>query len=229
MFWKFKTTKYKQKAITGFTLAEVLITLTIVGAVAALGVPAMMSRNDEFLMVNTVKRAHSSLTHLALMARANNELDGCVGIECAKKLIGGAKVGRECNNGGSCIEFEYASGPLIYNENNYVIAQGGIIYAWNDFIEIEDRTKYVSISVVPNIKKVDINGNVNQYTFWLDVDDGRIFPAGVPNLPPEITQEYEESTLTQGTVCPNSHKGCTYWVIKTGHLRKKAGEWYIEE
>lgn len=229
MFWKSKKVVNEKKNRVGFTLAEVLITLTIIGAVAAIGIPALISRNDDFLVVNGLKRAHSTLTHLGLMARANNELDGCAGIDCAKTLIGAVKVGRECARDGACIELEYADGSLLYNRRNYVVAQGGMIYAWNDVIEVDGKTKYVSIGVVPNIKKVDYRGNVNQYTFWLDVEDARIFPAGSPNLPEVISLEHESSLLSRETVCPDVNSGCAYWTIKTGHIHKKAGEWYSED
>ncbi len=46
----------------GFTLAEVLITLGIIGIVAALTIPGLLSRNEEKVRETQLKKAYSVLS-----------------------------------------------------------------------------------------------------------------------------------------------------------------------
>ena len=51
-----------KKNISAFTLAEVLITLTIIGVIAALTIPNLMRSYQETATVNKVKKFHSTLS-----------------------------------------------------------------------------------------------------------------------------------------------------------------------
>ncbi len=53
-----------------FTLAEVLITLGIVGVIAALTLPALIVKCDEMIMVNKVKRSYSEIANAVEMRKA---------------------------------------------------------------------------------------------------------------------------------------------------------------
>ncbi len=50
--------------LTGFTLAEVLITLGIVGVVAALTIPMLMTKFEQEKTVNALKKSYATLGHL---------------------------------------------------------------------------------------------------------------------------------------------------------------------
>ncbi|MBQ2870803.1 type II secretion system protein [bacterium] len=64
---------FKQKA---FTLAETLITLSIIGVVAAMTVPTLMSNMNKQTYVTGLKKAHSVLTNAIQMIP---ESEGCGG------------------------------------------------------------------------------------------------------------------------------------------------------
>lgn len=53
----------RPKIFTAFTLAEVLITLGIIGVVAALTMPALIAKYDEMVIVNKLKRSYSEIAN----------------------------------------------------------------------------------------------------------------------------------------------------------------------
>ncbi|MBR1753592.1 prepilin-type N-terminal cleavage/methylation domain-containing protein, partial [bacterium] len=58
--------------LRGFTLAEVLITLGIIGVVAALTIPTLMQKTDEKDIVAKVNKVYNTLSNAFSMAEANN-------------------------------------------------------------------------------------------------------------------------------------------------------------
>ena len=56
----------------GFTLAEVLITLTIIGVIAALTIPTLMKKYEEQQILTGVKAAYSILQNAVKMSIAEN-------------------------------------------------------------------------------------------------------------------------------------------------------------
>lgn len=69
------------KKFFGFTLAEVLITIGVIGIVAALTIPTIMSKVDKQTNLVSLKKAYSVMTQ-ALIQLANDS--GCAGdLKCA--------------------------------------------------------------------------------------------------------------------------------------------------
>jgi prepilin-type N-terminal cleavage/methylation domain-containing protein len=62
----------KHKKIRAFTLAEVLITLGIIGVVAALTIPTLMQSADERATVTALKKSYSTLSQAYTMAVKDN-------------------------------------------------------------------------------------------------------------------------------------------------------------
>ncbi len=77
--------KYDRKI--GFTLAEVLITLTIIGVVAAFTIPTLISNYQKKEYVTALKKAYTEFNQ-ALISISNDM--GCVGdLKCTKLFDGG--------------------------------------------------------------------------------------------------------------------------------------------
>lgn len=57
---------------TGFTLAEVLITIGIIGVVAALTLPALIAKHDKHVTVTSLRKFHSTLSQAKLRSEADN-------------------------------------------------------------------------------------------------------------------------------------------------------------
>lgn len=56
----------------GFTLAEVLITLGIVGVVSAIVIPKLISKYDKFIIETNLKKTYAELNNVIKMAEAEN-------------------------------------------------------------------------------------------------------------------------------------------------------------
>lgn len=63
------------KGKKGFTLAEVLITLGIIGIVAAMTIPNLMNNYTQKRNINTWKKAYAEFTQLAKQISYDYEVD----------------------------------------------------------------------------------------------------------------------------------------------------------
>ena len=129
-----------------FTLAEVLITLGIIGVVAAMTIPTLIADYQEKVMVTKVKQAHSQLMNAIQLYVAQNN---CVNMLClfdTKKttekvaaelatVLKGAKI---CETGASdkqCAAYTIKSNSPILRDGVYVAGDAlpaqGKIYLQN--------------------------------------------------------------------------------------------------
>lgn len=69
--------------VNGFTLAEVLITLGIIGVIAAMTLPALVGKYKEKVLVTQVKKTYSEFQNALKMYNARNE---CSDITCISDL-----------------------------------------------------------------------------------------------------------------------------------------------
>lgn len=67
----------QRQKIRGFTLAEVLITLGIIGVVAALTIPALMNNIQDQQYKSAYKKAFSDASNIWQTMRTNNEIEAC--------------------------------------------------------------------------------------------------------------------------------------------------------
>ena len=68
-----------------FTLAEVLITLAIIGVVAAMTMPSLIAKYKEQVLVNQVKRTYSEMQNALRLYAAKNNCDNIVCISDVKQ------------------------------------------------------------------------------------------------------------------------------------------------
>ena len=66
----------------GFTLAEVLITLGIIGVVAALTIPVLIQKNRETELTSRAKKSYSTISQAVKMVEAKNETPGDISALC---------------------------------------------------------------------------------------------------------------------------------------------------
>ena len=72
------------KRLFGFTLAEVLITLGIIGVVAAMTIPSLMANYQKQVWINKLKKTYSVLNEGYRQIMVN---EGCTDIECAVGVL----------------------------------------------------------------------------------------------------------------------------------------------
>ncbi|MBR1753849.1 type II secretion system protein [bacterium] len=135
------------RKLKAFTLAEVLITLGVIGVVAALTIPTLMQKMDERETVSKVQKIYSTLTNAIKLAEAehgdvktwgtdtNAEYDGKFGMDLGQEpstfyLLDNLKIIKECS-GSNCFADSYTD--AWGNPNNpdpnysFLLADGTII------------------------------------------------------------------------------------------------------
>lgn len=87
MINEFKMSLYKKKKINAFTLAEVLITLGIIGIVAAMTIPNLITNYQKTQYVTSLKKAYTEFNQALAKASADS---GCVNdLKCSGLFAGG--------------------------------------------------------------------------------------------------------------------------------------------
>ena len=213
----------------GFTLAEVLITLVIIGIIAALTIPNLMQKYTEQTTVKKVQKFYSNLSNAYKLAMKDsgpvNEW-GVIGWDkdSAIKVYDILfkpyfKITKDCgtDNKGTCIaNVVYKQ---INNSNNTHYASNTAYYK----IVLEDGAavwwRLISSSQIS--VDYDVNGTKepNQWgkdSFIFVVKDDKVYPAGIPLNTVEFSpfSVYCKTTTGWGT----GGWGCAAWVVYKGNM-----------
>lgn len=220
--------------LQGFTLAEVLITLGIIGVVAAMTLPALVqnSRNKE--LQSGLKKAYSTISQaLDLYQAENGERYIVQNHEPGKlkpSIIKYFKISKDCGQGSEATEEElkttcvpnyskfgetYQSANNIYKNFNGTsnmhlkdFDDGQFVLMDGMLILLEDssdRNLYISVDVNGFNKKPN---RLGQDLFMFQIDDkGFLRPMGAEGTTYySETEEYCSTTSTYG----KNGAGCTY-------------------
>lgn len=207
----------------GFTLAEVLITLGIIGIIAALTFPALIQKYKEKQTITSLKKVYSILSQAILSAEAekgelkdlitsnNSPENAAILYNYLKDYL---KVSKDCGTQEGC----FTKGPIktldgrLYNEydknmNEYrIILSDGMALMFYIYQNCPEN-------LCGNIK-VDINNFKGEYTFGRDVFvfniiNNHIFPTGIQE---DIMAPFEENCNRKSKSNSNGDS-CTGWVI----------------
>lgn len=212
------------KCLHAFTLAEVLITLGIIGVIAAMTLPVIMSKVQSVILKNQFKTAYSKLSQAVLQTQARMDY----GVGCFYWMVG--QLCKEvCTKRdpvyGGCIEFKCEDGSsLPANQNglrndcavfeeelftktlkvvkfcqNNALAEGCLTdkYRGTDKIKKEQNP---NIEVDPNRDFSDSNIKT-RYSAWILADGTLIIKYG----------NYKASNFPIFTIDVNGHKGPNKW------------------
>ncbi len=218
----------KNKRKFGFTLAEVLITLGVIGVVAAMTMPVLIQKHQEKVTVVKLKKAYSVLSNAYLMAKTEDEnvknwYDSYTTTRenseaFYKHLKPYLKVTKDCGFEKGCLTegpvktlggVDYRDYNSNKNEYRVILADGTSVMF---YVPIEDYSSSSGASYRGNIK-VDINGFKGPYTFGkdffvFDITESKIVPSGV------IEQELGRYKCDRKSTDRNSTgSDCTAWVI----------------
>lgn len=161
----------------GFTLAEVLITLGIIGVVAALTLPVLIQKNRETELTSRAKKTYSTISQAVKMVEARNDTPGDISalfdgegnpnsFELAQnfaKYFNGAKVCQNAYEKG-CAQYYYKISYAIPRTDG-----NGILTEWDPKtiakIVLPDETvigiqQYPSCEWVQTSYKTDAFGNI---------------------------------------------------------------------
>ncbi|MBQ8168022.1 type II secretion system protein, partial [bacterium] len=211
-----------------FTLAEVLITLAIIGVVAAMTIPTLVSNYQEKVTVTKVKKIYTTLANAyQLYINDNGEpgdfnYDEEGAVKSYKIFEPYLKIAKDCGtlSGDGCM---YTSLYLLKNGDNaayyadsnlyykILLADGASLWVRGHAINttMPETNSYLSILY-------DVNGTAGPNKWGYDLFDFRayvnkgILPVGVV----ENDYSFEEYCAPQNS----KGYGCTAWVIHKGNM-----------
>ena len=221
------------RKLNGFTLAEVLITLVIIGVIAAMTIPTLMNNTNEQELIVATKKAYSVFSQVYQRMFADNgeiypQTLGSSNAEATKSLgdmfakyLNTQKVCGQANgdcwssqNGGV---YKYFDGRDWYNWNGsnqwYVMRlNDGMsvgVYGYFQYFEAgnSELLKYIFGQIF-----VDVNGDKGPNTLGKDVFTFRISKYGVVPV-----GSPEDSSATLDT-CVTDGETCTAWVVTKGNM-----------
>ena len=137
--------RYKNSA---FTLAEVLITLGVIGIVAAMTLPTLVAKYQDRVLLNQAKRSYSIISNAMMKAKADYNFDSYgdlfnknnyTNAEIIEILAKELKPIKTCPKGGKCWTWKtlaakkyYSNGKTAYftlsGYPSMVLADGSVIY-----------------------------------------------------------------------------------------------------
>ncbi len=217
----------------GFTLAEVLIVLAVIGVIAALTIPTLMAKWREQATVTQVKKAYSVLSQTNDMLIAKN------GEDYMLKLLAGTTTGSAAgckkladafapefrgtvgynmtsllNN---VIKLDGSSMSLLQTDSGVALPDGTVMAFYNNSPTCTHNAGSGPLSKTCGEIKLFLQPTkqtqlgINMFAFRLTADG--IFPVGWPgDVNPYTSYCNKTSSVT--------HNGysCTYWIIKNGNM-----------
>lgn len=219
-----------------FTLAEVLITLGIIGIVASLTLPAIIQKQNEKATVTALKKFYSSISQAYLFAK--NEY-GSVNewysyseesTQSERSKIAAERLSKYMKNTRVCYEADGCFPDMVYNridgqtaghlqntDYSRLITSDGM----NVLIDVEKREKY---DFLYTVIIVDINGykkpnTIGRDTFSFILLKDKIIPTGAENasqLMPVTKATFPDDCNRKK--CTDICTGCTAWVIYNENL-----------
>ena len=207
-----------------FTLAEVLITLVIIGVVAALAISPLINTYVESSTVSKVKKGLSIVGQAKKLAEMENgsiegwDFDGVQSAEDAVKFMRYIKphlaLAKDCGSDSGCYQSNgvyqlngglhsqnYDSGNSYYK---FVLSDGSVM--WSAVYQGRCSTTMVGIENSCAVFYYDVNGDKKPNTIGRDIFAYIINPDGVY---PPISNDCNKN---------NTGWGCAAYIIKNNNM-----------
>ena len=213
------------KKFLAFTLAEVLVTLGIIGVVSALTVPTLMKNHQRKVFLTQLRKVYSQLGQAAEQAMNDNNAVSLAESEYAgseasaiRFIQDSFKTVKHCTAAGDgCIPNSYkaldgsTSSSSSYNTNCYVIADGAAIcHLWGDWHK-EDDGDHSQVEFV-----VDVNSMSGPNVIGRDVFQVIVYEDGKVGGP--YDSEYSPAKANRLEVCKSGGYGggCIDYLLLNG-------------
>jgi len=179
------------KGKSGFTLAEVLITLGIIGVVAAMTLPVLVQKYQEHVLINQLKRVYSVLSQT--VQQLNYEYDGNWDIspdQLFDDMTEKINAIQLCKWKPGCFE----SSPVQYltggsagdwnalNKYKFVMNTGEFVLfntITPELIEIDGYTVAPKFIITVDINGIKKPNRFGKDIFQLGIRDGALVPSGI--------------------------------------------------
>lgn len=212
----------------GFTLAEVLITLVIIGIIAAMTIPTLMNKTNEQESVVALKKAYSIVSQAYKRVIAENgeiNPETLNGNDASKNLsamfVPYFSVQKVCGHSseGDCFAGMYKkfNGTDWWNGKTDISCykmrlSDGMSLAIFGFPEYKTFGNGEPLTYVFGQVYIDLNGDKGPNTLGKDmfifyISKYGVFPFGMP-----------DDTSFPFSDCRNTGAGCAAWVITKGNM-----------
>ena len=224
-----------KKNFKAFTLSEVIITLTILGVIAALVIPNMYQRYNERVMVTKVKKVWTSLNDAISMTQIENGIINTWDIGEQQNTLAGStkiynklkpylKISKDCNTENEqCFASSYKKlnktdlsdiPPNLSKKKVFVLNDGTVLTIWS-----AGNTKCRNANECGAIW-FDINGKKGPNIYGVDLYSTNLY------YNPEINTTYlfyKPSNPAKPNCSKNSNASyagsdCLYWVLYKGNM-----------
>lgn len=224
------------KTKLAFTLAEVLITLGIIGIVAEMTIPTVLQNFQDKAIATGLKKTYSTLNQAYTMAVQENGTPDNWGIifgnspAMLNKMSPYLRISKDCIDGSQgCWPTNTYYKYLAPAQGNFGIIDmeitpklrlndGTLLYAAGYVADCSwSRGTSPALQHICGLYYVDVNGYkspnvIGKDTFFFWLTKSGIFPAGSP----------QDDTITFDAYCKDSTSafglGCTAWVIYNENL-----------
>ena len=177
-----------------FTLAEVLITLVIIGVIAALTIPNVINNTKKQEFVTGLKKSYSTLAQVTsqLIAENGSPINWSTSVDDIYNLYKPKLVNaKDCGSGSGCFEqtFQYLNGNVfnpgwnsMSHHRRLILGDGTQIVfggAENDFSQTCTATGLAATNNICEMIFVDINGQKKPNQWGRDVFAFALTPDGL--------------------------------------------------
>ena len=204
----------------GYTIAEILITLTIIGVVAMLTIPTLVSNYRKRVYTTTLSTAIANFENALTTTIMKNNVDNLF-------LV------RAWQNGGnellSNLNIAYSKASFDEEENSYnIVMKNGTVY--NFTIQTSDPNSLPEERIMElgtNLREnagdltIDINGKSKPNSLGRDTfnfiigSDGRLYPIGGKDW--SIYNDKPIATLKTECIYNNNMDFCGAYLIENGY------------
>ena len=210
------------KGFKGFTLAEVLITLVIIGVIAAMTIPTLMNNTNKQEYVSRLKKTYSTMAQTTKMIISDEgNPKGSIGgwansrdniFNLYKKYISNSG---ECNSASGCLKgtYRYKNDTVWnFNHNDFrtlVLSDGAEISIKDNSLNQNCTTRGSGTDNFCQHILIDVNGDkkpntVGQDTFAFSLTENGLVPTGC---------DYDDCTSASSLGW-----GCTCKVLREGAI-----------
>ena len=212
--------------VFAFTLAEVLITLVIIGVVAALTIPNLMQKYTEQTTVKKLQKFYSNLSNAYNLAVKDNGPETEWGLvynyngPSAQKVYETLfkpyfKISKDCGfaGTGNCFGSEYKrlNNSVLSNYNtNPAMYKLGLDDGSAILVYVSS-----SISILFDVNGAKEPNTLGRDTFGFSVNNGKVVPNGIP----PGTYDFNATCRSKTQNDYNSGgTGCAAWVVYKGNM-----------
>lgn len=225
-FLRFSVNDAKNK---GFTLAEVLIVLGIIGVIAALTIPTLVQKQNEAAAIAGVKKAYSTLSNAYIKAINENgeppdnwHVNSNGQLALIDALTPYLKISKNCGTAPGCFpdtDYKYLDSNASYGNidssdfyQKATLADGSLIAAFSNYAAI--CPNYTTQSICSEVL-VDINGFKGPNVSGRDLFTFLVLKNKI--IPFQATQ-YFDPGLNMTTCCKLHCETAANWILINGNM-----------